>query len=61
MCIVLKRGDILIIIGHCLIVLRGDAQKPTINRVHYSRWVGNKKRAAGETIYIRVPIQRSTR
>ena len=45
MCIMLKRGDILIIIGHCLIVLRGDAQKPTINRLHYSRWVGNKKRA----------------
>ena len=47
MCTVLKRGEILIIIDHCLIVLRRDAQKITIIQVHYSRWVGNKKREQG--------------
>ena len=58
--IVLTRGDILSIISHYLIVLRGDVQEATIIRAHYSRWVGNKERTQ-EQICIQIPVQRSTK
>jgi len=58
MYIVLRRGYILSSIGHCLIVLRGGAQEITIIRVHYSRWVGNKKRARKRTYMCQYKGQR---
>ena len=54
--VVLERGEFRIIIGHCLIVLRGDAQETVIIRVHYSRWVEKKDRIRAKG-YILVPPQ----
>ena len=58
--VVLEWGDFRIISGHCLIALRGDAQKTAIMRVHYSRWVEKKDRARAKG-YILVPVQNETK